>query len=337
MISCKICLIEFSNNSGGQLTNHLKESHGISLRDYTVRFDYCGVPPRCECELCEEMPVFSRGSFQRYALNHNKFKVREKLYIQKHGEPKCQECQSIVKKFDRGIPRKYCSTKCMGKNVGFSLHSTQEAIKKVVQEKYGVANISSLDSTKLKISISNSGKTWEMCADGKQKISKAFKKKWLDQEYRQKASKKNFSKEEKLRRSAWLKEKNQESEFRKKNFLSSKNRLSKLHQKIREKLLLEKFGFVSEQRVGKYFADELNEEKKLIVEVYGDYPHANPKKYTDDFTVRLHGQSYTAAEKREQDLIRKKNLENLGYKVIIVWESDNLEEKRKEILDNLIF
>lgn len=114
-------------------------------------------------------------------------------------------------------------------------------------------------------------------------------------------------------------------------FLSSKNRLSKLHQKIREKLGLEKLGFVSEPRVGKYFADELNEEKKLIIEVMGDYPHANPKKYTDDFVVRLHGQSYTAIEKRKQDLIRKQNLENLGYKVIIIWESDDIEEKKKEI------
>ena len=320
MITCKICLIEFSNNLGGQLTNHLKESHDISLRDYTIEFDYGGIPPRCECGLCEEIPVFSRGSFLRHALNHNKFKVKERLYIQKYSEPKCQECQNPVK-FDRGAPRKYCSFKCVGKNIGFSLHSTQETIKKVVHEKYGVSNISSLDSTKLKISISNAGKTWEMSEDGKQKISASIKKKWqTDLKYRKKMENlfHSFDKEK-------------QEEIVNRLFLSSTNHLSKLHQKIRKELNLDELGFISEQRVLKYFADELNEEKKLIIEVYGDYPHANPKKYTDDFVVRLHGQSFTAAEKREQDLLRKNKLEEAGYTVIVVWESDDIEEKKKEI------
>jgi len=332
MITCKICLIEFSNNLGGQLTNHLKESHGVSLRDYTIKFDYGGVPPRCECGLCEEIPVFSRGSFLRHALNHNKFKVKERLYIQKYGEPKCQECQNPVK-FDRGAPRKYCSFKCVGKNAGFSLSSTQEIIKKVVQEKYGVRNICNLESVKLKISVSNTGKTWKMNLEGRKKISEAIKRKWEnDHEYRNKMSDIVFSDEEKARRSKWLKEKNQDLKFREKLFLSSKNRLSKLHQKIREELNLDELGFISEQRVLKYFVDELNEEKKLIVEIYGDYPHANPKKYSEDFIVRLYGQSFTASEKREQDLFRKNKLEEAGYTVIVVWESDDMEEKKKQII-----
>jgi len=330
MITCFICSITFSNNLGGQLTNHLKDTHNISLKDYVIKFDYDGNPPKCECGICEDIPVFSRGSFQRYALNHHKFEVREKLYIQKHGSPKCYECQNPVK-FHRGIPRKYCSARCVGKNVGFSLSETQDTIKKVVQEKYGVSNVSNLDSTKSKISASNSGKTWKMNDEGKKKISEASKKQWTNQEYRQKMSEVVYSKEELERRSKWLKEKNKDLEFREKNFKNHKNRLSKLHQKIREKLSLDDLGFVSEQRVLKYFVDELNEEKKLIVEIYGDYPHANPKKYSEDFIVRLHGQSFTATEKREQDLLRKNKLEEAGYTVIVVWESDDIEEKKKEI------
>lgn len=140
-----------------------------------------------------------------------------------------------------------------------------------------------------------------------------------------------YSKDELERRSKWLKEKNQDSKFREKNFKNHKNRLSKLHQQIREKLDLGNLGFVSEQRVLKYFVDELNEDKKIIVEIYGDYPHANPKKYSQDFVVRLYGQSFTAAEKREQDLLRKSKLEEAGYTVIVVWESDDVEDKKKEI------
>lgn len=320
MITCLICSITFSNNLGGQLTSHLKDAHNISLKDYVIKFDYDGNPPKCECGICEDIPVFYRGSFQRYALNHRKFKVREKLHIQKYDSPKCYECQNPVK-FDRGTPRKYCSAKCVGKNAGFSLSETQNTIKKVVQEKYGVSNVSNLDSTKSKISASNSGKTWKMNDEGKKRISEASKKQWRNNfEYREKMKNlyASFSEEKK-------------EQIAKKLFLSSKNRLSKLHQKIREKLSLDDLGFVSEQRVLKYFVDELNEKKKLIVEIYGDYPHANPKKYSEDFVVRLHGQSFTAAEKREQDLLRKNKLEEAGYTVIVVWESDDIEEKKKEI------
>jgi very-short-patch-repair endonuclease len=172
-----------------------------------------------------------------------------------------------------------------------------------------------------------------MNLEGRKKISEAIKRKWEnDHEYRNKMSDIVFSDEEKARRSKWLKEKNQDLKFREKLFLSSKNRLSKLHQKIREELNLDDLGFISEQRVLKYFVDELNEEKKLIVEIYGDYPHANPKKYSEDFIVRLYGQSFTASEKREQDLFRKNKLEEAGYTVIVVWESDDMEEKKKQII-----
>lgn len=310
----------FSNNLGGQLTNHLKNTHDTSLKDYVIKFDYDGNPPKCECGVCEDVPVFSRGSFQRYALNHHKFKVREKLYIQKYGDPECRECQNPVK-FDRGIPRKHCSAKCMGKNVGFSLSTTQETIKKVVQKKYGVSNVSNLDSTKSKISSSNSGKTWKMNDEGKKKISTGIKRRWENNpEYKEKMTNlyASFSEEKK-------------EKIANKLFLSSKNRLSKLHQQIREKLDLGNLGFVSEQKVLKYFVDELSEDKKIIVEIYGDYPHANPKKYSQDFVVRLYGQSFTAAEKREQDLLRKSKLEEVGYTVIVVWESDDVEDKKKEI------
>jgi very-short-patch-repair endonuclease len=325
VITCKVCSKEFCNNRGGQLTNHLREYHDLTLENYVITTEYGGVPPRCVCGLCEEKPVFSRGKFLIYALHHNKFKVKEKLYIEKNGDPKCQQCQGIVKKFDRGIPRKYCSTKCMGKNVGFSLESTQKIIKTNVQEKYGVSNVAKLNFIKQKISASNSGKSWEMSECGKQKISFSIKKKWqTDLEYRKKMENlfHSFDKEK-------------QEEILEKLFLSSKNRLSKLHQKIRIELNLSELGFVSEQKVSKYFVDELNEEKKIIVEVHGDYPHANPKKYADDFVIRLHGQSYLAIEKREHDSLRKEKLEELGYHVFVIWESDNLEEKRKEIIARL--
>ena len=46
----------------------------------------------------------------------------------------------------------------------------------------------------------------------------------------------------------------------------------------------------------------------------------------------FYGQSFTASEKCEQDLFRKNKLEEAGYTVIVVWESDDMEEKKKQII-----
>ena len=83
--------------------------------------------------------------------------------------------------------------------------------------------------------------------------------------------------------------------------------------------------------MGAYFADELNEKKKVIVEINGDYVHANPKLYEAKFNVRLRGQSFLAEEKWAADAKRSENLRRMGYTVIVVWESDDIEMKRQEI------
>ena len=63
--------------------------------------------------------------------------------------------------------------------------------------------------------------------------------------------------------------------------------------------------------------------KKHIIEVYGDYWHCNPKLFKEDF---YHPQlKQTAAEKWAADDQRKQYLESLGYTVTVVWESDLAE------------
>lgn len=109
------------------------------------------------------------------------------------------------------------------------------------------------------------------------------------------------------------------------------HRTSKLHLKIREQLGLDKLGFNLEQNISKYFVDELNEEKKLIIEINGDYIHANPKIYKPGDEIILPGNSYLAKEKWEYDKIRKEYLESLGYTIFIIWESDNLDVKKNEL------
>lgn len=332
---CEICNVEISDNSGGQFTNHVKKFHGMSLEDYVIQFQFNGIPPRCTCGLCEERPVFKRGKFLSFALNHQHYSEREKRYVEKFGTPLCSECKGEVL-FHRGIPNKFCSQKCVGKNVGFSLGETQANIREEVFKKYGVDNVSKLDAVRDKISKSHRARTYSKASQStRQKISIAVKKRWLQNDYRFKMMNVEFSQEERARRSAWLKERNKVPEFREKWFRSCKNRLSKLHQRIRSEMNLDELGFISEQQILRYFVDELNEEKKVIVEIYGDYPHANPAKYKSDDLIRMAGQTYTALEKWEMDEIRKERLENEGYKVFVVWESDDLLFKKSQ-LNNLL-
>lgn len=85
------------------------------------------------------------------------------------------------------------------------------------------------------------------------------------------------------------------------------------------------------QRIGNHKPDYINDDKKHIIEVYGDYWHCNPETFTADF---YHPQlKMTAKEKWQKDLIRKTELETLGYEVTVVWESklkDFIKELKNE-------
>lgn len=112
----------------------------------------------------------------------------------------------------------------------------------------------------------------------------------------------------------------------------AKTRLSKLHVSIRSKLKLKDFGFKSEQKIGYYRADELHPKKKIIIEINGDYVHANPKIYKSADRILLRGNTYTAQEKWLKDEKKISDLKDMGYRVIVVWESDDLALIRKQIV-----
>lgn len=105
--------------------------------------------------------------------------------------------------------------------------------------------------------------------------------------------------------------------------------------RITDQLNLRELGFLGEQTVNRYSIDELHVEKKIAVEINGDYVHANPKYYSADDIIRLPGSSYTAAEKWDNDEQRRIKLEQMGYTVFVIWESDDIEVIREK-LDKLL-
>lgn len=110
-------------------------------------------------------------------------------------------------------------------------------------------------------------------------------------------------------------------------------RLSKLHQKMRSLIGMDELGFVPEQHVKSKIVDELNEEKKVIVEFYGDHVHATPLRFKPDDIVK--GFGYSASEKWDVDRRRVLELEKMGYNVIIVWSYDDVDLARQKIITAL--
>lgn len=166
----------------------------------------------------------------------------------------------------------------------------------------------------------------------------ANKKRWVDDNKERKIkfvqTMKNLWKSEEHRNkiSQQMKERRNSFEFKQKLASSTKcGKLSKLHQSIKQTLELDKLGFVSEQVIDKFFVDELNIDKKIVIEINGDYIHANPKIYQPSDIIKIMGKCYTAQEKWDYDKQRKSFLESLGYCVIVIWESDDLQQHKEKL------
>lgn len=90
-------------------------------------------------------------------------------------------------------------------------------------------------------------------------------------------------------------------------------------------------GFESEKVIFRYRVDEVNFEKKIIIEINGDHIHANPTKFKSDDLIIVRKSQYLAQDKWDYDLKRKEALEALGFKVLVLWQSDDLDEKKLEL------
>ena len=58
----------------------------------------------------------------------------------------------------------------------------------------------------------------------------------------------------------------------------------------------------------------------VIYEFYGDYWHGNPNKYNKDDVNKSN--NFTFGELHTRTIQREKYLEDLGYKIVSVWESE---------------
>lgn len=125
--------------------------------------------------------------------------------------------------------------------------------------------------------------------------------------------------------------------------------LSKPHLKtieyLKTKGYLENDDFVTEEHtLLKAFNKHLNKEycprpdivflnKKLVIEIYGNLWHANPKYYKPNDVIHTWGGNLTASEIWERDKIRENHITDLGYDLIILWESEINENNFDKLIN----
>ncbi len=105
-------------------------------------------------------------------------------------------------------------------------------------------------------------------------------------------------------------------------------------QLVRNELDKHNIKYIQEFNIDKYYVDFYIPENNIIIEVYGDYWHANPKIYGNDKGKRkLHKNQIG---KWEQDKEREDYLKSKGYKVYVIWECDVYENVGLHLNDVLL-
>lgn len=94
--------------------------------------------------------------------------------------------------------------------------------------------------------------------------------------------------------------------------------------------------YEKEKSVYPYFVDAIS--NKTVIELFGDFWHANPIKYKETDILKF-PMNYrpTAKDIWEKDKRRIEYIKSKGYNVIIIWENDiNDEEKIKSLLETIV-
>ena len=96
----------------------------------------------------------------------------------------------------------------------------------------------------------------------------------------------------------------------------------------------EKVEFIDEYKIFPYYVDMFCVKEKKVIEVYGDFWHANPLKYKKDDILNFpKGEKVLVEDKWNKDIERINHIKLQGYDVLVVWEHDinsdieNVKEK----------
>ena len=221
-----------------------------------------------------------------------------------------------------------------------------------IQKKYGVKNVFQLEAVKEKINISMLQKYGKLRVCNPQKMSEvqqAFSIEKIQNKVKKwKNTINNWTEEEKLlhfNKKSIVKKRwweslsdDQKNEFVLKITNSHSNVLftSKIEQRVCN--IIDKWQIEYKKwKPIKGFLYDICLADSLILEINGDYWHANPIKYKAKDAISYPNRNVKIAEDIwKRDAIKKSVAENKGYKVLYIWESD-INNKSEEQLEEYIY
>ena len=84
-----------------------------------------------------------------------------------------------------------------------------------------------------------------------------------------------------------------------------------------------------------YRYDYVDFDSKKVIEFNGDFWHCNPLKYNEDYTNTI--THLKASDVWKHDELKINWIENRGYQVLIIWESEYKKDKKGTIQKCLDF
>jgi very-short-patch-repair endonuclease len=86
---------------------------------------------------------------------------------------------------------------------------------------------------------------------------------------------------------------------------------------------------------GWYSYDIIILETNKLIEINGDYWHANPRLYKENDIKKVHGGFIVVKEQWEKDKLKTKHANDHGYEVLTLWEYD-IVNNQKEVKDKIL-
>jgi G:T-mismatch repair DNA endonuclease (very short patch repair protein) len=221
-----------------------------------------------------------------------------------------------------------------------------EKTKKSLKEKFGVENVSQLEEIKEKkrqtflkhYGVDNIRK-WKPFYDY---VDKVIEDKYgmSSSELKSIRSKEVWERKTDEQKNEWLLKSIHSDESRRKVLHQSGYRTSKLETRIEEVLkennITYTYQFIIKNGKKRKFYDFFLKEYDIIIEVNGDYWHANPEQYKSNDIIHYCFGKTPAKKIWENDKIKKEWAETKGYKVVYIWEKElNNLKTNKQILEHL--
>ena len=263
-----------------------------------------------KCKGCKEKAVARNGKYCRVCYEHVVYQERQKkasmpcckcgedmkvslskrTYYKNKGGPTCRSCRSKISSATMIETRKRESTKEKTER-GRKANKNRKDPHKAVE------------------------KQWESIRKDKKKYKQICEKRTKDLTNMWK----NMDDDERSRRVAAL-------------FSSHHKGRSKCNEKLKQAMIDNGLydGFVSEEVFHGFIPYEINHDKKIIVELFGNVYHCNPKRFNDP-TLFVKTIGRTVGEQWVRDKRRLACFYKHGYKTIIVWEEDFLNNPTKVI------